>query len=50
MIQKQIYARLNAFKAMQHSTDKIELIIMGGTFLSYPKEFQFDFIKNATTH
>ncbi len=44
---KQIYARLNAFKAMQHSTDKIELIIMGGTFLSYPKEFQFDFIKKC---
>ncbi len=44
---KQIKARLKAFKAMKHPTDKIELIIMGGTFLSYPKEFQFDFVKKC---
>ncbi|MGB9707973.1 MAG: tRNA uridine(34) 5-carboxymethylaminomethyl modification radical SAM/GNAT enzyme Elp3 [Candidatus Pacearchaeota archaeon] len=42
---KQVQARLNAFKAMKHPTDKIELIIMGGTFLSYPKKYQHDFIK-----
>ena len=44
---KQVKTRLNAFKAMGHPTDKIELIIMGGTFLSYPREFQFDFIKKC---
>ena len=44
---RQIKARLKAFKIMGHPTDKIELIIMGGTFLSYPKEFQFDFIKKC---
>ena len=44
---KQIRARLKAFKSMGHPTDKIELIIMGGTFLSYPEEFQFDFIKKC---
>ncbi|MCK4649620.1 tRNA uridine(34) 5-carboxymethylaminomethyl modification radical SAM/GNAT enzyme Elp3 [Candidatus Pacearchaeota archaeon] len=44
---KQINARLKAFKAMGHPTEKIELIIMGGTFLSYPEEFQFDFIKKC---
>ncbi len=44
---KQIKARLKAFEVMGHPTDKIELIIMGGTFLSYPKEFQFDFIKKC---
>jgi len=32
---------------MGHPTDKIELIIMGGTFLSYPREFQFDFVKKC---
>lgn len=42
---KQVIARVNAFKAMKHPTDKIELIIMGGTFLSYPKKYQHDFVK-----
>ncbi len=44
---KQVKARLKAFKAMGHPTDKIELIIMGGTFLSYPKKFQYNFIKEC---
>ncbi|MFH1238140.1 MAG: tRNA uridine(34) 5-carboxymethylaminomethyl modification radical SAM/GNAT enzyme Elp3 [archaeon] len=44
---KQVKVRLKSFKAMGHPTDKIELIIMGGTFLSYPREFQFDFIKKC---
>ena len=42
---KQVRNRLKAFKAMHHPTDKIELIIMGGTFLEYPKDFQYSFIK-----
>jgi len=42
---KQVQARINAFKAMKHPTDKIELIIMGGTFLSYPTSYQYNFIK-----
>ena len=42
---KQIKARIQAFKAMNHPTDKIEIIIMGGTFLEYPKKFQYEFIK-----
>ena len=42
---KQIKSRLKAFKLMNHPTDKIELIIMGGTFLSYPQEYQYNFIK-----
>lgn len=44
---KQVKTRLKAFKIMGHPTDKIELIIMGGTFLSYPEKFQFDFIKGC---
>jgi histone acetyltransferase (RNA polymerase elongator complex component) len=32
---------------MGHPTDKIELIIMGGTFLAYPKEYQYQFIKDC---
>ncbi len=42
---KQVCARLNAFKIMNHPTDKIEIIIMGGTFLEYPEKFQNDFIQ-----
>jgi len=42
----QVKARLNAFKKMGHPTSKIEIIIIGGTFLAYQKEYQYDFIKN----
>ena len=44
---KQVLGRLKAYKAMNHPTDKIELIIMGGTFLQYPEEFQYKFIKGC---
>jgi len=42
---KQIKSRLNAFEAMHHPTDKIELIIMGGNFLDYPEAYKHNFIK-----
>ncbi len=42
---KQVKARLKAYEVMNHPTDKIEIIIMGGTFLEYPKKFQYEFIK-----
>ncbi len=44
---KQVKARIKAYKVMNHPTEKIELIIMGGTFLEYPKKFQYKFIKNC---
>lgn len=44
---KQVLARIKAFEAMKHPTDKIELIIMGGTFLSYPEEYQYNFVKGC---
>ena len=44
---KQVKTRLKALNAMGHPTDKIELIIMGGTFLSYPEKFQFQFVKKC---
>jgi len=44
---KQVRDRLKAFKVMNHPTDKIELIIMGGTFLQYPEKFQHEFIKDC---
>jgi len=43
----QVKSRLKAFEAMGHPTDKMELIIMGGTFLAYPVEYQYQFIKRC---
>jgi elongator complex protein 3 len=44
---KQVQARLKAFQAMHHPTDKVEIIIMGGTFLQYEKDFQYKFVKGC---
>ena len=44
---EQVKARMKAFKIMNHPTDKIELIIMGGTFLEYSEKFQYEFIKGC---
>ena len=44
---RQVEARLKSFEVMHHPTDKIELIIMGGTFLDYPKKYQYNFIKSC---
>lgn len=43
---KQVQTRIKAFETMNHPTEKIELILMGGTFLEYPEKFQHKFIKN----
>ena len=42
---EQVKLRLKALADMGHPTDKIELIIMGGTFLATPVEYQYSFIK-----
>jgi elongator complex protein 3 len=44
---EQVKGRMKAFEAMHHPTEKIELIIMGGTFLQYPEKFQHEFIKRC---
>ncbi len=44
---EQVKARIKAFKLMHHPTEKIELIIMGGTFLEYSEKFQCAFIKGC---
>ncbi|MDD4985610.1 MAG: tRNA uridine(34) 5-carboxymethylaminomethyl modification radical SAM/GNAT enzyme Elp3 [Dehalococcoidales bacterium] len=44
---EQIRLRLRALSAMGHPTDKIELIVMGGTFLAAPVEYQYRFIKDC---
>lgn len=44
---EQAKSRIKAFEVMSHPTDKIELIIMGGTFLSYPVKYQHEFVKRC---
>jgi len=44
---KQVEFRLNTLGDMGHALDKVELIIMGGTFLAYPKGYQYQFIKDC---
>lgn len=43
----QVTARLEQLENIGHPTDKSEIIIMGGTFPSTPREFQEHFIKRC---
>ncbi|MFC1911123.1 elongator complex protein 3 [Chloroflexota bacterium] len=44
---RQVEVRLKTLAEMGHARDKIELIVMGGTFLSYPCDYQYRFIKDC---
>lgn len=44
---KQTKARLDSLKITGHTTDKIELIVLGGTWSYYPKKYQTWFIKRC---
>ncbi|MCK4799957.1 radical SAM protein, partial [Candidatus Parcubacteria bacterium] len=44
---KQVTARLKSLEATGHKTDKIELIVMGGTFSYLPKQYQTWFVKEC---
>ncbi len=44
---KQTEFRLRILSEMGHPTDKVELIVMGGTFLAAPVEYQYQFIKDC---
>ena len=44
---KQVEVRLKTLAQMGHARDKVELIVMGGTFLSYPLDYQYQFIKDC---
>ncbi|MCK4589609.1 MAG: tRNA uridine(34) 5-carboxymethylaminomethyl modification radical SAM/GNAT enzyme Elp3 [Nanoarchaeota archaeon] len=40
----QVFNRLEQYIVLGHDINKIELIVMGGTFPSFPKKYQDDFI------
>lgn len=42
---KQVYNRLYSLKQTGHKTDKIEMIVLGGTWDFYPRDYKLDFIK-----
>ncbi len=44
---KQVQGRLGILERMGHPTDKVELIVLGGTFLACPPQYQYDFIKSC---
>ncbi|PIN85900.1 tRNA uridine(34) 5-carboxymethylaminomethyl modification radical SAM/GNAT enzyme Elp3 [Candidatus Woesearchaeota archaeon CG10_big_fil_rev_8_21_14_0_10_44_13] len=41
----QVFNRLEQYIVSGHVPDKVELIIMGGTFPSFPKEYREEFVK-----
>jgi elongator complex protein 3 len=43
----QVKSRLDSLKAVGHPTDKIELLILGGTWSSYRKDYQQEFIRRC---
>ena len=43
----QVKTRIKALAMNGHATDKIELIILGGTWSAYPKNYQYWFIKEC---
>jgi elongator complex protein 3 len=44
---QQITTRLKALQAVGHPTDKIELLILGGTFSAYPRRYQQWFVEEC---
>ncbi|MDO8507313.1 MAG: tRNA uridine(34) 5-carboxymethylaminomethyl modification radical SAM/GNAT enzyme Elp3 [bacterium] len=44
---KQVRARLNSLEIEGHPTDKVELIVIGGTFSALPKDYQQEYIKRC---
>jgi elongator complex protein 3 len=41
----QVVARIEALDAVGHPTDKIELLVLGGTWSAYTRQYQEEFIK-----
>ncbi len=43
----QVSSRIQALEAVGHPTDKIELLILGGTWSSYRKDYQEEFVRRC---
>ena len=42
---KQVYNRLQSLTITGHQTDKVEMIILGGSWDAYPRDYKIDFVK-----
>ena len=40
------YSRVEQLKQLGHSVDKVEFIVMGGTFMALPEEYRDYFIRS----
>lgn len=43
----QVHNRIKSLTAVGHPTDKIELLILGGSFSAYPRAYQIEFIRRC---
>lgn len=43
----QIYDRLSAYESNGHDIDKLEIIVLGGTWSNYPEQYQREFIRDT---
>lgn len=43
----QVRSRLESYRAVGHPTDKIELLVLGGSWSAYPRAYQQDFIQRC---
>lgn len=44
---EQVASRIEAFEANGHNAEKIELLVLGGTWSSYPRDYQEHFIRRC---
>jgi len=44
---KQIYNRLSAYSCNGHDIDKLEIIVLGGTWSNYDESYQIEFMRNV---
>ena len=42
----QMYSRLCTLRQNGHKIDKLEIIVLGGTFSAYPRDYQYEFIRD----
>jgi elongator complex protein 3 len=43
----QVHNRIKALRAVGHPTDKVELLILGGSFSAYPRDYQAWFVRRC---
>ncbi len=45
--QRQVRNRLEQLTAIGHNPEKCDVIVMGATFNAFPRDYQYEFVKNA---